>query len=445
VRQTTCRRRNSLRAWLVLLAALVLMSPIGAQGEPAAGIAYVIEVRGPITPVTEAYITRAIGTAEANGAGCLIIRLDTPGGSLSITREIVERIQGSAVPVIVYVAPSGATAASAGTIITLAAHAAAMAPGTSIGAASPVSGQGTELPETEKRKAENIVIADLKALTERRGPEVQEWARKAVREAAALSANEAEKLGVVDAVVSSDEELLQTLNGLPIVVEGREAVLETAGLSVQSLNMNGIEQFLHTILDPNIAFILMTLGINALLLELSSPGGYVAGVIGVVCLVLGLFALGVLSVNWAGLGLIALSFILFAADVVSPTHGILTGLALVCFVLGSLVLFNSPLYRVSRVLIATVAVFTAVFFLFVLGKVIAARRRPAVTGTESMVGSLAKVRQDIDPEGTVMVRGELWRARSKQPIPAGKLVRIVATRGLLLEVEPVEEASGASA
>lgn len=424
----------ALGLWLAVL-------PAGAQTGPA-GRAYLMEVRGPVTPVTQAYIERGIRQAQADGVAALVMVLNTPGGSLNITREIVEKMRASTVPIVVYVAPEGATAASAGTILTLAGHAAGMAPGTSIGAASPVSGQGGDLTETERRKAENIIIADLKSLAERRGPAALEWVERAVTESAALTAQEAAEIGVVDAVAATPEALLEAIDGLEVPVAGRLVTLETAGLALTRLPMNSIEGFLHTILDPNIAFILMTIGINAILFELSSPGGYVAGIIGGVCLLLALLAFGVLSVNWAGLALIALAFVLFIAEIETQTSGVLTAMGLVSFVLGSLILFNSPMYQVSRVLIVTVALTTAGFFAFIVAKAMAIRRRPAATGRENLLGAVAVVRRPLDPAGMVFLRGELWRAESAAgPVPAGARVRVVAAEGLRLRVEPLEPSS----
>jgi membrane-bound serine protease (ClpP class) len=429
--------------WLVYLTGLLSLAsvPAAAQG---GGRVLLLQVKGPVTPVVQAYIERGIRTARDQEDPCLVIQLDTPGGSLDITRHIVQDMQASPVPIIVYVAPSGATAASAGTIITLAGNLAAMAPGTSIGAASPVSSQGQDLGETEKAKAENIVIADLKSLTVHRSPEAQAWVEKAVREAAALSADEALRLGVVDVVAADVPSLLRQVDGRSVTVAGQVVTLHTAGLEVQPLAMSAGESLLHTILDPNIAFILMTLGLNGLLFELSSPGSYVPGVIGGICLLLGLFALGVLSVNWAGFGLIVLAFILFVADVKAPTHGVLTFLGLTCFVLGSLVLFNSPFYHVSLALVLTVALFTAGFFAFVVSKAVAAQRRPAVTGREGLLGARGVVRQALAPAegvatGMVFVQGELWSAEAAVPLAAGTPVRVKAMNGLRLVVEPVEE------
>jgi membrane-bound serine protease (ClpP class) len=415
----------------------VILGPISSASGQAERLAYQIEVRGPITVVTQSYVERAIAVAERDGAAALVLVLNTPGGGLTTTREIVERMRASTVPIVVYVSPTGATAASAGTVLTLAGHAAAMAPGTSIGAASPVSMEG-EMGEVERRKAENILIADLKALTERRSPEAQAWVERAVTESDALSATEALEIGVVDVVAPTVQEALALLDGREVWVAEQAVTLDTDDLEVRPLPQSLIEQFLDTILDPNIAFILLTIGINALLFELSSPGGYIAGILGAICLVLGFFALGVLDVNWTGLALIVLAFVLFMADVMTPSLGVLTALGIVAFTLGALILFSSPLYQVSLSLVITVALVTGAFFLFVVTKAVAAQRRPSATGREALVGAVAQVREPLDPSGMVWVQGELWQARSEAgPIPAGATVRVVAVEGLRLLVEPV--------
>ncbi len=433
---TMWRKLTSLYLALVLL--LTLVAPAGVAGQ-AERLAYRVDISGPITVVTAGYLERAIDEAEGDGAAALVVVLNTPGGGLTTTREMVETMRASTVPILVYVGPSGATAASAGTIITLAGHAAAMSPGTSIGAASPVSMEG-EMGEVERRKAENILVADLKALTEGRSPEAQEWAEKAVTESAALSASEALAIGVVDAVAATPEEALAQLQGKELLVAGRTVALDAAGVPLEPVPLSLVEQLLDALLDPNIAFILLTIGMNAILFELSSPGGYVAGIVGAICLVLGFFALGVLDVNWTGLGLIVLAFVLFVADVMTPSLGVLTGLGVLSFALGSVVLFSSPLYQVSLALVATVALFTGGFILFVVAKAIAAQRRPPVTGTATLVGAVGQVREALDPEGMVLVGGELWSARSEAaPVAAGAMVRVTAVEGLRLTVEEVTE------
>jgi membrane-bound serine protease (ClpP class) len=298
-----------------------------------------VAFEGPVTPILASYLERAITDAEAAEAELLILELDTPGGSVDITRGIVQQMTGATVPIIVYVAPRGAQAGSAGTFITLAAHVAAMAPGTSIGAASPVGTEGQDLPDTMKEKAVNILVADIKNLAASRGEEAVAWAEKAVSEAAAATAEEALALGVVDIVADDVDNLLAQLNGREVTVTGEARTLETAGKTAQTTPMSPIEGFLNAITNPAIAAILLTLGLNALLFELSSPGGYVAGVIGTVCLLLALYALGAMDANWIGLGFIGLAFLLFVLDIKAPTHGALTVGGIAAFVLG-LYLFN---------------------------------------------------------------------------------------------------------
>ncbi len=426
------RKLSSL--YLIAVMLLTLIAPAGAAGQ-AERVAYRVDIKGPITVVTASYLQRAIDKAEADGAAALVVVLNTPGGGLTTTREIVAAMRAATAPIVVYIGPAGATAASAGAIITLAGHAAAMSPGTSIGAASPVSMEG-EMGEVERRKAENILVADLKALTEHRSASAQEWAERAVTESAALSATEALATGVVDAVAETPEEALAQLQGREVIVAGQARALDAAGIPLRSVPLSFVEQLLDALLDPNIAFILLTVGMNAILFELSSPGGYVAGIVGAICLVLGFFALGVLDVNWAGVGLIALAFILFVADVMTPGLGVLTGLGVLSLALGATVLFSSPLYQVSLSLVLTVAGFTAAFILFVVAKAVAAQRRPPATGASALLGARGVVRDALSPEGMVLVEGELWRAKTGGPaLREGTAVRVVAVEGLTLTVE----------
>ncbi len=426
------RKLSSL--YLIAVMLLTLIAPAGAAGQ-AERVAYRVDIKGPITVVTASYLERAIDKAEADGAAALVVVLNTPGGGLTTTREIVAAMRAATAPIVVYIGPAGATAASAGAIITLAGHAAAMSPGTSIGAASPVSMEG-EMGEVERRKAENILVADLKALTEHRSASAQEWAERAVTESAALSATEALATGVVDAVAETPEEALAQLQGREVIVAGQARALDAAGIPLRSVPLSFVEQLLDALLDPNIAFILLTVGMNAILFELSSPGGYVAGIVGAICLVLGFFALGVLDVNWAGVGLIALAFILFVADVMTPGLGVLTGLGVLSLALGATVLFSSPLYQVSLSLVLTVAGFTAAFILFVVAKAVAAQRRPPATGASALLGARGVVRDALSPEGMVLVEGELWRAKTGGPaLREGTAVRVVAVEGLTLTVE----------
>ncbi|MGC8838031.1 MAG: NfeD family protein [Anaerolineae bacterium] len=432
--------RSSRRFWrqwtLLLYVALGLLSlalPLAAQ-EPG-GRADVLRVEGAITPIVATYIERGIASAEAEGADLLIIVLDTPGGSVDVTRRVTRRMLDSRVPIVVYVAPEGAHAASAGTFVTLAAHLAAMAPGTSIGAASPIATGGEELGETAKEKAVSILEADVEGLARRRGEKAVAWARSAVREAKAATEQEALELGVIDVVATDLRDLLEKLDGRQVEVDGRWVTLETEGMALHEVEMNTVEQFLHVITDPNIAFILMTLGINGILFELSSPGGYVAGIVGGICLILGLYALGVLEANWIGLLLIAVAFVLFVLDVKAPTHGILTLGGVASFVFGSLILFQSPYYQVSRALIVGVALATAAFFAFAVAKAVRAQVRRPVTGLEGMIGRTAEARTDLDPRGSVFLMGEWWEAIAEDgPISKGEKVVVVGYEGFRLRV-----------
>jgi len=395
----------------------------------------VLTIRGAVTPIFASYIERGIRQAETDGAELLVIQLDTPGGSVEIMQQVVQTMTGARVPIVAYVAPRGAKAASAGTFVVLGAHLAAMAPSTSIGAASPVGQQGEELPETAAEKAKSVLVASIKGLTQRRGEKAVEWAEKAVREAAAATEQEALELGVIDLVAPDLPSLLEDLDGREVTLGQGTVVLHTRGAQVRNIDMNLVESLLHTITDPNIAYILLILGLNGLLFELSNPGAILPGVVGGICLLLGFYALGVLNVNYTGLGLILLAFILFIADVKSPTHGVLTAGGILSFILGSLILFNTPLYAVSRGLIVSVALVTAGFFAFAIRKALQAQRRQPTTGQEGIIGATAVARSDLNPTGMVWVSGELWRAEAEgEPVAAGEKVMVVGVEGLVLRV-----------
>jgi membrane-bound serine protease (ClpP class) len=388
------------------------------------------------------YIERGIATAESDGAASLIIELDTPGGSVQVTEEIVQGMQATSVPTVIYVHPRGGRAASAGTFLTLAAHAAAMAPNTRIGAAHPVDMSGEGMSETMEEKAVNDAVALVKGLAEPRGSDAVEWAEKAVRESSSITEDEALELGVIDFVAGDLTELVEALDGHQILVRDQEVTLQTRGASINRIPMNAIEGFLHTLTDPNIAFILMTLGLNAIIFELSQPGGYLAGILGAICLVLALFSLGIISVNWTGLIFVILGFVLMLADVKAPTHGILATLGVVSFILGSMILFSSPFARVSRSLVVGVGLTTGVFFAFVMAKVFGAHRRRPTTGLEGLVGQLAVARSDLDPIGTVFLKGELWEAVAREgTVKNGEQVEVAEVDGFKLLVKRVARRS----
>ncbi len=427
--------RKGWQGRLLLAVVLLWVASTVMAGAQGMGHVDVVQARGPVTPVMFTYIERGIVTAEKDGAVCLIVQLDTPGGSVTLTKEIVQRIGGAQVPVVVYVAPRGAWAASAGTLITLAGHVAAMAPETSIGAASPVGVQGEDLAETAQKKEKEILMASARSLAERRGKEAVAWVESAIDQAEAATAQEALSMGVIDFVATDLSDLLAQLDGVTVTVQGREVTLQTAGVSVYPIAMNPLERLLHAITDPTVAFILMTLGINAIIFELSSPGGYATGIFGVVCLGLGLYALGVLSVDYTGLLFIALAFVLFVIDIKTPTHGMLTVGGIAAFIFGSVLIFQSTSTRVPWHLILAVAGCTGGFFAFAVAKAVRAQTRPITTGAEALIGATAEARTDLNPDGVVFLKGERWHATAEDgPIAAGEQVRVIGRQGFRLLV-----------
>jgi membrane-bound serine protease (ClpP class) len=397
-------------AFLLTLIVLLIAGQASSQSTHAVKVA---KFDGPVTPVLAAYIGRAIDDAEAQNAAALVIELDTPGGSVDVTKGITQRMTASSVPIVVWVAPSGAHAGSAGTFITLAAHVAAMAPGSSIGAASPISSEGQDLGETAKAKAVNILVADIKNLANRRGEKAAAWAEKAVAEAAAATAQEAYDLGVVDIIAPSTGDLLRQLDGRTVTVLGQPETLQVSGAPVEEVPLSPVEDFLNQVTNPAIAAILLTIGINAILFELSSPGGYLAGIIGVICVLLAFYALGTINANWTGLGFVLLAVVLFVLDIKAPTHGVLTLGGIVALMFGLYLLYNTSDVAVPWVSIIVCGVVTGAFFAFAVGKAVSIQRRPAVTGMTSMVGLHGVVRKPLQPQGVVLVNGELWDAESE--------------------------------
>jgi membrane-bound serine protease (ClpP class) len=417
---------------LVLTALLLNVTGLSAQGNRV----LVLEIEGPVTPVMVSYISRGIQHAEATGIEAMVIVLDTPGGSVTLMEEIVKAIRSATVPVVVYVAPPGAMAASAGTVVILAAHVAAMAPETSIGAASPVSGEGQELGETVERKEKEILKAQARGLARRRGKEAVAWAEQAIEESKAASADEALELGVVDFIANDLNDLLRQMDGFMVTVMGDDIILHTAGATSEKLPMNALEHLMHTIANPTIAVILMTIGVNALIYELSAPGGYVAGIIGVICLGLGLYALGVLSVDYTGLIFIALAFVLFVLDIKAPTHGVLLAGGIASFVFGAVLLFQSSSFDVPWGTIISMAALTGGFFAFIVAQAIRAQSWRVTTGGEALIGAAAVARTDLTPKGTVFLMGEYWNAVAEEgdTIKAGAPIDVVGREGFSLRV-----------
>ncbi|MCA9968872.1 MAG: nodulation protein NfeD [Anaerolineales bacterium] len=417
--------------------------PAWAQG----GEVLQLEISGPVTPAMAGYFARGIEAAVAADATAVLVILDTPGGNLDPMLDIVQLFRGADVPVIVYVAPSGAQAASAGAIITIAAHASGMAPETVIGAASPVGDGGADLDETIFRKLTEDMKAQVRGLAARRGAAAVALAEAMIDEARAVHADEALEVGLIDAVAADVPALLAQLDGLVVVVDGREVALETAVGEPTPFDMNLLEMVLHALANPVLVGLLLAIGAQAILIELSSPGGWVAGFTGVLAIGMALYGAGQLPVNWLGLGLILLAFALFIAEVLATNHGALGITGAVTMLVGLLVLFNSPgspeFARISIPGAIGISLLTAAFFIFLATKALQAQHGQAHTGAEGLVGQRGPVRR-VQPAavkggpygGTVLVNGELWRAQADVPLEAGQIVEVTAVNGFTLRVKP---------
>jgi len=425
---------------LLILIGLLLAVSLAARAQTGSSRIDVLTVKGTINPVLTDYISRGIEQAEETGATAVVIQIDTPGGLDTAMRDIIQSIINARVPVVVYVSPAGARAASAGAYITLSAHVAVMAPNTAIGAATPVAlgGDGeAQMSEEMKRKIINDAIAYIKDLASRHGRNA-EWAEKAVRDGISATSQEALDLNVVDMVVSDIDTLITQLDGRTVtLIDGREITLNTQGATINYVDMKLVEDFLYAIADPNIAYLLLSLAMLGIMVEIFNPGLIFPGVVGAISLLLAFFSLGVLPVNWAGVLLIALAFGLFVGEVLTTTFGLFTAGGVVALVIGSLILFKggSPLFRVDPWLIAAVTIVIASVFAFVINRAIRAHRKQAATGREELVGKRAVVKEALDPEGTVFYKGERWAAISeKDRIEAGEEVIITVVDGLTLHV-----------
>lgn len=392
-----------------------------------------IRVQGPITNVTRDYVGRGLNVAAQAGVP-LFIELDTPGGSTASMSAIAALILNAEVPVLVWVGPEGAQAASAGTFIVLSAHGAGMAPRTTIGAASPVDGAGADLQETMRRKVTNDLSAQARGFAARRGAKAADWAEQAVREAVSATADEALDLGVIDAVASDPAALVAALDGLAASVAGTPVELRAPAavdVVLEPVPMTLGERLLGRLAEPTIALLLLTLGVNAILAEFASPGGYVAGLVGVLALVLGFYGLGAIEANLVGLVFIAAAAALFALEVHTPTKGFagVTGVGL--FVLGAVILFSGTAFGVPWVPILSMAAISLLFVVFALGAIARALHRRPVTGGESLIGSIAEVRQAIAPRGAVLVAGERWDAVLDAPSPTPDASPVAVDAGIM--------------
>lgn len=420
---------------IALFTALILVFLSGSpERAEAAETAYLIRVADAIGPGIADHVKNGIEQASRADAACLIIELDTPGGLAESMRTIVRAIYASAVPVVVYVSPSGARAASAGVMITMAAHIAAMAPGTNIGAAHPVSAGGKEINETMSAKVTNDMVAYIKSIAEERGRNA-EWAEKAVRESVSITETEALQANVIDIVAKDLDDLVQQSNGRKVMDKG---ILVLEQVVFKRLKESVRTKILKTISDPNIAYVLLMIGLAGLYFELSHPGAIFPGVIGGIATVLAFFALQTLPVNYAGILLILLAIIFFILEIKVASYGMLSVAGIVSLLLGSLMLFEaaSPEMQLSwRVLLPTLLTVSG-FFVGVAALAFRAQVARPQTGASGLVGEIGIVKRKIAPEGKVFVHGELWQARSSQPIQEGARVRVVKVQGLTLEVVP---------
>lgn len=444
------------------LGALALTQDAQPPGER---IVAVLTIDGAIGPASSDYFLRGLERAQDEGAELVVLVMDTPGGLDSAMRDIIKGILSSSIPIVTYVSPSGSRAASAGTYILYASHVAAMAPATNLGAATPVQigGQGgapAEPAETDgdagadadednakspqskpstamERKAVNDAIAYIRGLAEMRGRNA-DWAEEAVRTAESLSATEALERNVIDLIADNLGALLEQIDGRTVNVAGVDRTLATSGLIIERIEPDWRTQLLDTLTNPNVAYLLMLIGIYGLIFEGYNPGAIVPGVVGAICLLLALYAFQVLSVNYAGLALIALGLILIVSEVFVPSFGALGIGGIVAFVFGSIILIDTdvPGFGIDRRLIGAMAVLGGGLTMGIVWFAVRARRMPVVTGRQELIGALAEAKSDFVGDGTVFVHGENWSAHSRQPVTRGQRVRIVGMNGLVLEVQP---------
>jgi len=388
------------------------------------------------------YIKRGIETAEQRDAEVVVIELNTPGGSIETMLEIITAIRASDVPVVMYVAPKNAIAGSAGAMITMAGHASAMAPETSIGASSPISSSGENLNTTAETKAKEITKAAIRPFVTPRGAEALALAESMIDEAKAATADEALDANLVDFVADDLEDLLQLLDGFTVQMDNGPRTLHTQDIVVLPLNISFIEQLLMMLTDPNISFLLLAIGVQAVLIELSSPGGWVAGFIGAVCLTLAAYGLGVLTVNWFGILFLLIAFALFVLDIKAPTHGALTAAGVAAFIIGALVLFNSPgtprFQQVSVPLVVGTGIFIGLLFFGIMMLALRSLHQPVQMGGESYVGKTGTAKSFEGEAGQVQVESELWSAEKSagsELIGKGDKIEVVEVRGLRLIVK----------
>ena len=431
---------------------LTFGTAVEAQDEPTpvesdtAPVVIRVAVDSIIHPVAAEFVIESLAEADRRQVDAFVMELATPGGLLTSTRDIFTAMLSADTPVVVYVSPPGAQAASAGFFLLMAADVAAMAPGTNTGAAHPVGGQGEEIEGTMGEKVEEDAAATIRSLAYR-NKRNEDLAEAAVLESKSFTAEEALENNLIDLVVGNVPALLREIDGMELTQEGEESrTLRVAGAAIDTLEMTAFQRFLSAIAHPNIAYILLTLGGLGLYFELSNPGAVLPGVVGGICLILAFFALSVLPVNYAGIALIVLAMIFFIAEVKVVSYGMLTVAGVISLVIGSLMLFKStdPAIRVSLEVIVSMALFTLVMVALLVTLVVRAHRSQIATGVEGLVHKRGVARSIIEEQGKVFVHGELWNAKAKEPVAAGSQVEVVAVDGLTLLVRSLEESPAAT-
>ena len=424
------------RSSFILLLTLLLLG--SQQLHPQSVLA--IKIDGSINPAAAEFIHNSIQQAKESGAQCLIIQLNTPGGLLKSTRVIVSDILEAPIPIVVYVAPGGGHAGSAGVFITLAAHIAVMAPGTNIGAAHPVSMQG-EQDSVMGEKATNDAAAFIRTIAEKRNRNLA-WAEDAVRNSVSITETEALEIKVIDLIAKSMDSLLVQIDGRQVQVSSGTVTLATAGATIEQLEMGTVERLLDILSDPNIAYILLMLGIYGILFELYNPGSILPGVVGVISLILAFYSLHTLPINYAGFALILFAIILFIAEIKIASYGLLSVGGVISLLLGSMMLIRTDsgleFIEISWSIIITSTALTLIFFSFIIGLGLKAQRQKPTTGSEGIIGEQGEALSAINPEGTVRVHGEIWNARSASgSIKKGSKVQVTALHGLTVTVQEV--------